>query len=378
MKVLMVGEFPRSQADIRGGTWAASHNLVEALIKHTDASVATITFRMDIDAEEQLERHGGRLQIWQFPLGRYRGLINHAGQRLAFSRIVRSWKPDLVHAQGEGLYASLAVNSGLPNVYTIHGVRLRELDMQRSELGFLRYHLRARAVRSHHRKATNIIVINKYTEHAIAGLHSAKIYEIPNAVRQDFFDIQAGGGRGEAHVLLVGGVRKRKDIRTAVNAIAALRERGHAVTLEIIGPNDDPQYLQDIESLLRTMNLRDAVKIRGLVDDEQLRGCYERADVLLLTSIEESSPVCIVEAMAAALPIVSTDVGGISEMVADNAILCEVGDAPALGTALETALFDQAAKTKMVEESRHIARSKWSAEAVARATHKAYQEIISV
>lgn len=377
MKVLMAADFPRSLREMAGGTWAAAHNLVEALIRYTDATVLTVTFRTDISAPEKLLRHGGRLEIRQYPLGRYRSLINHVGQRLQFRRVVREWRPEVVHAQGEGLYASLAVHSGRPNLYTIHGVRLKELEMQRRQLGPVRYHLWARSIREHHRKATNIVAINRYTRDAVSKLHNAHVWDIPNAVRQDLFNVgtsRDGSGRGA--VLLVGGVRKRKDIMTAIATIKALCDRQLPVRLDIVGPNDDKPYLESVNNRLREYKLEECVTIHGLVDDNELRKRYECADVLLLTSLEESSPICIVEAMASGLPIVATDVGGIAEMVNGNALLCKPGDVNGLVEALATALFDQSAGTRMGQLSREIARSKWSAEAVARATYHAYKEIV--
>lgn len=378
MRVLMASDFPRSVAEIRGGTWAAAHNLVDALIRCTDASVLTVTFRSDISTSERLYRHGGRLEIRQYPLGNYRGLINHAGQRWQFRRIVGEWQPDVVHAQGEGLYASLAVNCGRPNLYTIHGIRLKELEMHKGQLGRVRYLLRTHQIKAHHKKATNIVAINKYTREAINGLHNARVWEIPNAVRQDLFNLAASrdptcGG----NVLLVGGVRKRKDIMSAVAAIKTIRDLEHPVQLDIVGPNDDNAYFRTVRNYLLNNKLEESVTIHGLVDDQELKKRYENANALLLTSIEESSPICIVEAMASGLPIVSTDVGGIAEMVKDNAILCRPADVKGIAEALISVLYDEVVKERMGRLSRELARSKWSAETVARATYEAYEETVS-
>jgi glycosyltransferase involved in cell wall biosynthesis len=378
MKILMVADFPRSPSDIRGGTWAAAYHLVAALLQYTDASVTTVSFRRDLAREEHISLHAGRLDVRQYPLGRFRSLINHVGQRREFRRVIRETNPDVVHAQGEGFYASLAVQSGLPNVYTIHGIRLKELFMARAELGFVRYSLRKREIEAHHRKATNIITIDEYTRSAINGLHRARVWTIPNAVRQDLFDIGAkrSSASSRGNVLLVGGVRRRKDILTALGTIRALHDRGHTVTLDIVGPGDDPAYLAAVHQFVGVHGLSAHVTIHGLIDDDCVRERYARADVLLLTSVEESSPICLVEAMAAGLPIVATNVGGIGKMVLDNAILCPSGDVKGIADALARVLSDAAARRRMSAISSEIARSKWSAETVARATYSAYEEII--
>jgi glycosyltransferase involved in cell wall biosynthesis len=146
--------------------------------------------------------------------------------------------------------------------------------------------------------------------------------------------------------------------------------------LDIVGPNDDVQYLNTVRSYLRDYQLEASVTIHGLVDDDQLRQRYENADIMLLTSLEESSPICVVEAMASGLPIVSTDVGGIAEMVTENAILCRSGDTNSVVHALIQILRDDARARDMGRRGQELARSKWSDEAVARATYEAYREIV--
>lgn len=372
----MASDYPRSLPEVKGGTWAAAHNLVEALIRHTTSSILAVTFRTDLERPEKMTRHDGRLEIRQYPLGNYRSLIDHWGQRRIFKRLVKVWKPDIVHAQGEGLYASLATRSGIPNVYTIHGVRLKELEMDRERLGFLRYCLWAREIRAHHAQATNIIAINEYTRNAIHGLHTARVWEIPNAVRQDLFDLRAAQDSApEGRILLVGGVRPRKDILTATAVIKALKTKDLSVHLDIVGPNDR-SYRQEVQEFIDGNAIADLVTIHGLVDDDELKRRYAAADLLLLTSLEESSPICLVEAMAAGLPIVATNVGGISEMVSDNAILCSPRDIDALSQAISDVLSDDNRRNHMSLNSRMIARTKWSAEAVALATYQAYKEIV--
>jgi glycosyltransferase involved in cell wall biosynthesis len=377
MKVLMAADFPRSLSDVRGGTWAAALNLTEALIEHTDASIVTVSFRRDLKAPERIVRHGGRLDVRQYPLGRYGGVTRHASQRREFKRLLKETNPDIVHAQGEGFYSSLAVHSGRPHVYTIHGIRLKELRMERRQLGYLRYTLRKREIEEHHRLAKHIITINEYTKKAIEGLHNARVWEIPNAVRQDLIDLGATRvvNTVGSRVLMVGGVRPRKDIITALRTVEALRERGMPIKLDVVGPNADKDYVGSVERFIQENELAEHVTIHGLVDDDELKRRYAEADVFLLTSIEESSPICLVEAMAAGLPIVATDVGGIAEMLADNAVLCRSGDVDGIVDALASVLSSADARARMSSVSSEIARSKWSAKAVALATYSAYQEI---
>jgi glycosyltransferase involved in cell wall biosynthesis len=113
------------------------------------------------------------------------------------------------------------------------------------------------------------------------------------------------------------------------------------------------------------------------VSSEELRALYRAADVFLLTSVEESSPIAIVEAMAAGKPIVATDVGGVSEMVAsgENGTICSAGDDDGIGRAVSEIVRDRELRERFGEASRERATARWSARAVALATYDAYAEI---
>jgi glycosyltransferase involved in cell wall biosynthesis len=378
MKVMMLTEYPRDSSTIEGGVAAAAHNLVRALVRYTDAHLTVLTYsgtggpRLETD-------HGGRLVVRRFNApGRFGHALDFAAQRREFATALAADQPDLVHAQGEGLYASLAVRSGKPNVYTIHGVRLKELAMSRSRIGMLRHYLRARLIRDHHRAASGIIAINAYTRRAINGLHNADVWTIHNAVDEVYFDLHAESDVRPGEVLLVGGLRPRKDVATAIRAIDRVASSGSRIMLHVVGP-DESGYAEQIRQLVRARGVERHVELHGLVDEARLRELYCRADVVLLSSVEESSPISIVQGMAAGKPIVATDVGGIREMVEEgaNGYLSAAGDDSTLANNLSRVIGDRALRDAFARCSRERALSQWSAQATAQQTYGVYEELIS-
>ena len=81
------------------------------------------------------------------------------------------------------------------------------------------------------------------------------------------------------------------------------------------------------------------------------------ADVFLLSSDYEALPLALLEAMAAGLPIVATDVGGVRDIVTDNGILIPAGDTAAMVQAMEDLYLKQDVRARMAVASKHNARA---------------------
>ncbi len=113
-----------------------------------------------------------------------------------------------------------------------------------------------------------------------------------------------------------------KDHCTAIRAAARVRKQLPGFRLLLVGEGPErPKIEAEIEAL----GLEDAVLMVGLRTD--VRRLLAAADLFLLTSISEGIPVTLIEAMGARLPVVSTAVGGIKEVVIaeETGLLTKVG-----------------------------------------------------
>jgi len=379
MKLLMLCDYPMSPSEIEGGVSAAAYNLVQALLENTSISITVLGFWSGFDRDQPEILEFDRLRVIRCPKPRPRGhLRNFRRERKLFAQFIGQESPDIIHAQSEGLYSSVAVHSGLPNVYTIHGIRLKELAMIRKEIGDISYFLQTRLIKDHHRRASHIIAINRYTEDAIRDHHRANVRIIHNAVDDAFFQLANDVPREPGRLLQVGGIRLRKDVLTCAKAVDELNSRGTPVQLDVVGPVNEDDALE-VKRFIADNGLTETIRIRGLVSASELEDHYRKADIFVMSSIEESSPISIVQAMAAGLPIVSTDVGGIAEMVkqGENAWLVEAGNAGHLADRIESLIKDRNLRDRFALESRKIADSEWSPKAVAQKTYGYYEEIIS-
>jgi glycosyltransferase involved in cell wall biosynthesis len=166
--------------------------------------------------------------------------------------------------------------------------------------------------------------VQLYISNSIAGarvlrsrdkLPEAKIVVIHNGIDADEFGPVSATPNAEECVTLicVAHLRKAKGYKTLLEAARMLAERGRKFRLMIVGEGPDRRM---IESLVEQWHLRDVVALLGLRDD--VKGLLRKADVFVLCSEWEGMPGAIMEAMAAGLPIVASNVGGVPELVTEK------------------------------------------------------------
>jgi len=118
---------------------------------------------------------------------------------------------------------------------------------------------------------------------------------------------------GEFRIGFVGRVVPIKDVKTFIRAVKIVVTAHPGASAVIAGPGDeDPEYLAECQALAATLGISERVEFTGRVDVKQI---YPRVDVLVLTSISEGLPLVILEAAAAGIPVVSTDVGACRELL---------------------------------------------------------------
>jgi len=111
-----------------------------------------------------------------------------------------------------------------------------------------------------------------------------------------------------AIVLTVGNLRELKGHDILIRAVAALSD----VSLIIIGTGNEETNLK---RLIAQLGVADRVRLLGAVDNGDLPGYYNAADVFALASSSEGCPNVVLEAIACGVPVVATAVGAIPELV---------------------------------------------------------------
>jgi glycosyltransferase involved in cell wall biosynthesis len=150
-------------------------------------------------------------------------------------------------------------------------------------------------------------------------------------------------------VLTVGRLVSVKGQAVLIEAIAELARRRRDAQLTLVGDGPDRARL---EALVSRLGIRDLVRFAGVVAQTETPGWYARADVFCLPSFAEGVPVVLMEAMATGLPVVTTPIAGIPELVEDevSGILVPPGRVDALADAL-AALADAPERRRAMGEA---------------------------
>lgn len=130
----------------------------------------------------------------------------------------------------------------------------------------------------------------------------------------------------------------------SINAIKILNDKGINIKLKIAGEGD-LEY--ELKEYVKKLNLENKVEFLGYVTDWQ--SMCENVDVFLQSSVHEGLCISVVEAMGCGLPIVSTDVGGMSEYGVDNHNMIKINGFKGkdIANSLEKLINDENLREKM-------------------------------
>jgi glycosyltransferase involved in cell wall biosynthesis len=122
-----------------------------------------------------------------------------------------------------------------------------------------------------------------------------------------------------------------KNLPMLIEAFAAVNREAPRARLQLIG---DGEAKPQLESMVRERGLEGTVEFRGWRED--LARVYQEINVLVLTSLNEGTPVAVIEAMAAGLPVIATDVGGVADVITHGrtGVLVTPGSADQLSSAM--------------------------------------------
>lgn len=281
-------------------------------------------------------------------------------------RLLKEARIDLVYANNTSGVSKNALIAGklrrLPVIYHV-----REMGKPGSwrQVGFLRFadaviaiseataRSIARFVRGEPLVVYNGVTIPPAgTDRTAARAHLRNVAEIPST----------------ATVLLnVGNVQPRKDQEFAIRVFARVAALDPSVYLVIVGRLDrDPDYVRRMRSLIGELGLGERVRLLGFRNDAT--ELMEGADVLLHTPATEPLGRVLLEAMAAGVPVVSTSVDGIKEIVVDGetGYLVERGDHDACTDATARLINDPALRSDLGRRGREHVLEHFTAEETAR------------
>lgn len=243
---------------------------------------------------------------------------------------------------------------GLPYSITAHAKDIYHEDVQISSL------------QGKIRNARFVVTVSRFNQahlQALMGDQPADIRCLYNGIYRDRFQPGTDSERQPNLILGVGRLVEKKGFADLIRACHLLRQWGIAFRCEIIGKGDLRDSLQ---ALIDELDLADQVKLIGPQPQDGVLEAYRRSTVFALPCIigsdgnRDGLPTVLLEAMATGLPVVSTALTGIPEIIDhdENGLIVPPGDPESLAHALASLLQNHAYRALMGQEARQkVARA---------------------
>jgi len=179
-------------------------------------------------------------------------------------------------------------------------------------------------------------------------------------------------GITEASIVCVGRLVEVKDHRTLLIAFKRVIEKGKRAILILVG---DGPLRNELEALSQQLGIANAVRFVGYRSDVQ--EILQRGTVFVLSSLSEGNSVALLEAMAAGLPVVATDVGGNSEILEHEktGLLVPPADPNALSDAILRVLDDPRLSKSLSQAAMNAVRQRYSFDAMMASYLRIYQGV---
>lgn len=204
----------------------------------------------------------------------------------------------------------------------------------------------------------------------VFGLDAARMAVVPNGVDPTFLGVTREADAASGPLVFFGRLEHSKGVDVLLAALARSTHRQR--TLSIVGEGDTALLRRSIEA----HHLTERVTVCGWESAAQLAQRLAAAAVAVLPSREESFGNAMVEAMAAATPLLTTSAGSLAEVVVadETALVVLPGDADALTAALDRLLSDPALAARLGQAGREHVRKCYAWSAVAARYEQLYEQ----
>jgi len=256
-------------------------------------------------------------------------------------------RPDHIHAHfahGATTVALLLARfTGAPFSFTGHAKDIFQLvppELLRAKMAEARF---AVAVSEHGRE--HLCRAAREEDHA-------KVVVVRNGVDRARFAPRQAEPEGEPVALAVSRLVEKKGLDTLIDACAVLSGRHRPIRLRVVG---EGSLRERVQEQVRQAGLSDRVELVGSVEHGSIRAEYERAAVFVLPcrrtrkGDQDGLPVAIVEALSVGVPVITTPISGIPEVIVDgrSGVLVPPDDPERLADAIERVLSDPALRARL-------------------------------
>lgn len=386
MKILFFNyEYP----PLGGGAANATANILQEFSKLAGLEVELIT--SSADEKYHLETIGGNIKIHKLPIGKNSANLHFQSQK---DLLAYSWKAyffarklikkaqkenqlyDLTHSFFTVPCGFLSMffkfQFNLPYIVSLRG---SDVPGYSDRFVFL-YKLIMPLIKFIWHNADRVISNSEGLKELAKKTKTKKeIGIVYNGIDIDHFKPEAKNIPRDKFIITPGASRvtDRKGLNYLIEAAAELAPKYPQVYLKIMG---DGNAREKLEQLAKNLKMDDKIKFLGRIPREETTKYYQEASLFVLPSLNEGMSNAMLEALAVGLPIISTNTGGASELVADgqNGFIVEFKDSHDIAEKIEKLILDEDLRKKMSAASRMLAE-KMSWKSVAEKYFEEYKKI---
>lgn len=210
-----------------------------------------------------------------------------------------------------------------------------------------------------------VVTVSDYNEaHLATVAPHAPVTRIYNGLDLDQFTPNGTHPDATPLVLAVGRLVEKKGFDDLIRASTILKKKGIAFQCKIVGTGSEERKLRD---MIQELDVQDMVTLTGPMPREELVGLYPRASVFVAPCVVGSDgnrdglPTVLIEAMALQVPVISTPVTGIPEIVHDGETgqLVSPNDPVDLAMAIECTLQDRERAVAMARAGRELVEDRF-------------------
>jgi glycosyltransferase involved in cell wall biosynthesis len=207
------------------------------------------------------------------------------------------------------------------------------------------------------------VVLTEEMKRNVESLFPMKpVYFIRNPVNVTTMTNPAAFVRDRNRLLYLGWYTKEKGVYDLVDAVKILRKNGNELKLDFYGT----KKVDALRRYVKRQRLGEAVTVNEWIDNHRKLEALYKCAALVLPSHTEGIPNVILEAMATKTPIISTDVGGLKEVLQDgfNAVIAQPRNPVDLSEKIRRCLDNEALMARITENGYKEVKHKYDLEVI--------------
>lgn len=286
--------------------------------------------------------------------------------------LIKKIKPDIVHSHSAdlGFILSFACRKySIPIINQCRGVSFPYKENPWANRFFEKFCLK-------NGKFNKIITVDANSLGAFRNTKIKNVEYMPNGINLDKFNLKKEKNKTKKiKFIFVGRLENQKGLVYLIKSVNILKSKNLNFEVDLVGDGSLKEYLQNE---IKKFNLNNYFNFLGSKNKKDVINQYFKSDIFILPSIWEGFPNTLLEAWGASLPVIITNVGGISKICKNgkNVLLVPKKNPEKLADAMLTLIKNKRLREKLGRNGRKLVELKYTWEKVNNSFMKIYNGVV--